>query len=396
MTRPAPPPLWLLVTMMFTSQLAVTMFLPSLPAMETALGTTQAAIKLTVSAYLGAFALSQLVIGPLSDAYGRRVPLLVGWTVFTLASLACATAPSAEVLIGARIAQAMGACTGIVVTRAIIRDTSEGPAATRALAFMGMALGAGPAAAPLIGGQLEVWFDWRASFFVTAIMGAVVIAASLATLHETLPRDRRRLTGAVTLLTTYLRLLRMPVYMGYSLGTGVLSAAFQAFLAGAPFVLISLKGVPPELLGLYMLPVPIAFIATNWLASRMARHYRRHTVIWIGYAFALAGTLSLVLLSLLGLDTPNAMLLPLAVYSAGSGFLLPNCLAGALDSVEPPIAGSASALGGFIQMGSGFISTMIIAATVLTSFVEVAGVMAACAILACASFVILVLPRAPG
>ena len=395
MTRPAPPPLWLLVTMMFTSQLAVTMFLPSLPAMETALDTNQAAIKLTVSAYLGAFALSQLVIGPLSDACGRRVPLLVGWKVFTLASLACATAPSVEVLIGARIAQAMGACTGIVVTRAIIRDTSEGPAATRALAFMGMALGAGPAVAPLIGGQLEVWFDWRASFFVTAMMGTVVIAATLATLRETLPRDRRRMTGGVTLLTTYLRLLRTPVYMGYSLGTGVLSAAFQAFLAGAPFVLISLKGVPPALLGLYMLPVPVAFIATNWLASRMARRYRRHTVIWIGYTFALTGTLSLVMLSLLGHDTPNAMLLPLAVYSAGSGFLLPNCLAGALDSVEPPIAGSASALGGFIQMGSGFVSTMIIAATVLTSFVEVAGVMAACAILACASFVILVLPRAP-
>ena len=393
MTRPAPPPLWLLVTMMFTGQLAVTIFLPSLPSMENALGTSQAAVKLTISVYLGSFAAAQLVIGPLSDRYGRRIPLLTGMAVFTLASFACALAPTVEILIAARIAQAMGACTGIVITRAIIRDTVEGAAATRALSYMGMALGAGPALAPLIGGQFETWLDWRASFFATALMGTVVCAVALATLRETLPPEARRLTGTRTLFLTYLRLVRMPVYMGYSLGTGVLSAAFQAFLAGAPFVLISLKGVPPDLLGFYTLPVPVAFIITNGLAGRMARRYRRHTVIWMGYACALSGTFGLVVLSLLGLDTPNAMLLPLFVYSAGAGFLLPNCLAGALESVEPPVAGSAAALGGFIQMGSGFFSTMVIAAIVLTSFVELATVMAICAALACACFVVLVLPR---
>lgn len=379
--------------MMFAGQLAVTIFLPSLPSMEAALGTSQAAVKLTISAYLGSFAVAQLVIGPLSDRFGRRMPLLTGLAVFTLASFVCAIAPTIEVLIGARIAQAMGACAGIVITRAIIRDTVDGAAATRALAYMGMALGAGPALAPLIGGQFEIWLDWRASFYATALMGAIVFAASLRTLRETLPPEARRMTGTRTLFLTYLRLLRMPVFMGYSLGTGVLSAAFQAFLAGAPFVLISLKGVPPEQLGLYTLPVPVAFIITNGLAGRMARRYRRHTVIWIGYACALSGTFALVALSLLGLDTPNAMLVPLFVYSAGAGFLLPNCLAGALESVEPPIAGSASALGGFIQMGSGFCSTMVIAAIVLTSFVELASVMAICAVLACVCFVVLVLPR---
>jgi DHA1 family bicyclomycin/chloramphenicol resistance-like MFS transporter len=393
MARPAPPPLWLLVTMMFTGQLAVTIFLPSLPSMETALGTTQAAVKLTISVYLGAFALAQLVIGPLSDRFGRRTPLLIGWATFTLASLACATAPTVEILIAARVAQAVGACTGIVVTRAIIRDTSDGATATRALAFMGMALGAGPAAAPFIGGQLEVLFDWRACFFATAIMGALVTLAALPALRESLPASARRMTGASSLAMTYLRLLRMPVYMGYSLGTGVLSAAFQAFLAGAPFVLITLKGVPPELFGVYTLPVPLAFILSNWLTSRMSYRFRRHTIIWIGYACALSGTVALVALSLLGLDTPEALLLPLFVYSAGAGFLLPSCLAGALDAIEPPIAGSASALGGFIQMGSGFISTMVIAAIVLTSFVELAVVMTICAVLACACFVALVLPR---
>lgn len=382
--------------MMFSSQLAVTIFLPSLPSMEAALGTSQSAVKMTISAYLGAFALAQLVIGPLSDRFGRRTPLLIGMSLFTLASFVCAAAPNVEVLIGARIAQAIGACTGIVLTRAIIRDTSDGAGATRALAFMGMALGAGPATAPFIGGQFEVWLDWRASFYATAIMGAVIVAAAVLKLPETLPPGDRRMTGGRSLFVTYLRLLRMPVYMGYSLGTGVLSAAFQAFLAGAPFVLIALKGVPPDLLGIYTLPVPLAFILTNWLTSRMAYRYTRQTIIWIGYACALSGTFGLVALSLLDLDTPNALLLPLAVYSAGAGFLLPNCLAGALGAVAPPIAGSASALGGFIQMGSGFVSTMVIAAIVLTSFLELAIVMAACAALAFICFCVLVLPRNPA
>jgi DHA1 family bicyclomycin/chloramphenicol resistance-like MFS transporter len=391
--RPALPPLWLLVTMMFTGQLAVTIFLPSLPSMETSLVTSEAAVKLTISAYLGAFALAQLVIGPLSDRFGRRLPVLVGMALFTVASFVCAIAPTVEVLIGARVVQAIGACTGIVLTRAIIRDTLGGASATRALAFMGMALGAGPALGPLIGGQIESWFDWRFSFFATAAMGSLVVAAALPTLKETLPPEERRMTGLRTLFVTYLRLLRMPVYMGYSLGTGVLSATFQAFLAGAPFLLISLKGVPPELLGFYTLPVPVAFIITNGLAGWMSRRFRRHTVIWLGYTCALSGTGSLLALSLLGLDTPNAILLPLFVYSAGAGFLLPNCLAGALEAVEPPVAGSASALGGFIQMGSSFVSTMVVAAIVLTSFTELAAVMVLFAILAFTSFCVLVLPR---
>jgi len=146
------PPILLLVMLMVASQVAITIFLPSLPAIADDLGTSQALAQMTVSAYLGTFALAQLVVGPLSDAVGRRGPLLAGLVLFTLGSAACAFAPDITVLITARVIQAIGGCACIVISRAIVRDTTDGAAATRAMAYLGMALAVAPMVAPLIGG----------------------------------------------------------------------------------------------------------------------------------------------------------------------------------------------------------------------------------------------------
>ncbi|MGY8957672.1 MAG: MFS transporter, partial [Alphaproteobacteria bacterium] len=161
-------PLALLVTLMVTSQVAITIFLPSMPSIAEDLGTTQSLVQLTVSAYLGAFAVAQLVVGPISDAIGRRKPMLIGLVLFTLASLACAAATSIELLIAGRIIQAFGGCVCIAISRAIVRDTSDGAAATRAMAYLGMSLAVAPTLAPLLGGQLESFFGWQANFLFTA------------------------------------------------------------------------------------------------------------------------------------------------------------------------------------------------------------------------------------
>lgn len=387
----APAPMPLLVAMMISSQLAITIFLPSLPTMAGDLGTSQGAVQMTISVYLGAFALSQLVVGPLSDAFGRRRPLLIGLVLFTLASIACGAAETISQLITARVFQAMGGCTCIVIARAIIRDTTEGAAATRGMAYLGMSLGVTPAVAPLIGGQLEILFGWQANFFATAALGAAVTVATFFILQETLPPAVRRTTRIVALTLTYWRLAHMRVFVGYGLTVGLTGTAFQSFVAGAPIAFIVLMDVPPELLGLYILQVPTFYVAGNFIASRLSYRVGRHKMIWLGCTLTVTGTLATVVLALAGLATPFTLMVPLAIYSFGSGFVVPNGLAGGLNAVEPSNAGSAAALSGFMQMGCGFIGTVAVASMVQTSFLQVGAVMATAVILGALSFVLLVI-----
>jgi DHA1 family bicyclomycin/chloramphenicol resistance-like MFS transporter len=386
-------PMALLVALMVTSQVAITIFLPSLPSMAEDLGTSQALVQMTVSAYLGAFAVAQLVVGPISDAIGRRKPMLAGLILFTLASIACAAAPSIEFLIAGRVFQALGGCVCIVVARAIVRDTSDGATATRAMAYLGMSLALAPMVAPLIGGQLETAFGWQANFLFTAALGASTLFASVLTLAETLPIEARRLTNVGALATTYLRLLRMRKFMGYSLSTATMGAAFQAYLAGAPVALIVVMGVSPEDLGYFIISGPLGYIAGNFISSRLARTTDRDTMIWVGGVVAVLGTGTMVMLSLIGLDSPLSLIIPFFVYSVGSGFLVPNSLAGGLTSVEPAAAGSAAALGGFLQMGAGFVSTLVVAALIQTSFLQVGTVMLVCTSFSLLIFVVLVRSR---
>lgn len=383
----------LLVAMMVSSQVAITIFLPSLPSMAEDLGTSQTAVQIIISAYLGAFALAQLVVGPLSDAFGRRRPLLVGLVLFTAASIACAAAPNITFLIIARIFQAMGGCAGIVIARAIIRDTTDSAGSTKAIAYLGMALGVTPAVAPLIGGQLEVAFGWQASFLATAALGAAVTVATLATLQETLLPADRRTTRVGDLVRTYMRLVRLPVFVGYGLSVGFTGAAFQAFIAGAPVAFIVVMGVPPQSLGLYIISVAVAYVIGNFASSRLSYRVGRNKMIAIGSALNVGGTLLSVVLALAGLATPISLIIPLMIYSCGSGFVVPNALAGGLNIVEPANAGAAAALSGFAQMTCGFLSTLIVAALVQTSFLQVGLVMTASVSIAWLCFFFLVTRR---
>jgi DHA1 family bicyclomycin/chloramphenicol resistance-like MFS transporter len=197
----------------------------------------------------------------------------------------------------------------------------------------------------------------------------------------------------IALSQTYLRLCVMGKFMGYSFSSAFMGAAFQAFLAGAPFALIVIMGVPVEQLGYFIMAVPIGYIIGNFISSRMSRRASRRRMIWIGGCMAVAGTFVLVLLPLTGLDSPYSLILPLAFYSCGSGFLIPNSLAGALTAVEPAAAGSAAALGGFLQMGAGFASTVVMASLVQTSFLQVGLVMFASTALCLLAFVVMVVPR---
>ena len=178
--RSTKPPIWLLMSATVASQLALTIFLPSMPALARSFDVAYGTAQLTLSVYLFAFAFAQLAVGPLSDSVGRRPVLLGSLVVFALGSVCCALSPTIEALIASRLIQACGACGGVVLGRAIVRDSRSGPEAPRAMGYMASAMALAPALAPLLGGQLLVHFGWRSSFWFAAGVAVAVLIAALA------------------------------------------------------------------------------------------------------------------------------------------------------------------------------------------------------------------------
>lgn len=370
--RPQAPSLPLLFAMMFASQLAVTIFLPGLPAIAEDLQTTLSAAQKLLPAYLAAFAVAQLVVGPLSDALGRRPVIVAGLALFTLASLAAAMAPSIELLLVARAVQACGACATMVVARAIIRDTAEGAAAARAMTWLAIAMAVGPSVAPFIGGHIVTWLDWRATFVVTGLVAGLTAFGVMRHLEETLLPDQRRAPRFAAEVLTYLRLFGNPVFVFYSLTVSFASGAMQAFLTASPIVLIVLMDVSPAIYGICVMVMPMIYMVGSILAGRLTRVVTIDTIILGGALFSAAGgVLQLAFgLGLLGTVGPLHVLAAFAISNFGTGLVLACCYAQALNTVSPSYAGAASALSGFLHMGWGFVLTMAIASVAHTSSLQ--------------------------
>jgi len=356
-----------LFAMMFASQLALTIYLPAVPVMAQELGLSLGQVQLVIPAYLIAFAMMQLVAGPLSDAFGRRPVILSGLALFLLASLACALSTDIWQLLAARFVQAAGACTTIVVGRAIIRDTSEGKGAARAMSYLAMALGVGPATAPFFGSLLLDAFDWRATFFATAAMSGIVLLFAWFILDETLPRDARRPSRPGELAAGYLTLLRERKFMGYSLTISFQSGTFQVFITAAPIVLISMMGISPQLFGLYVMIIPGGFILASFIAGRLATRVSLDTIIIAGCICGVTGGLMQIFWAITGLANPPLIVLAIFIANFGTGLVFANCYALALSTVTPSFAGSASALGGFFHQGWAFVLSLAVASLMHTS-----------------------------
>lgn len=382
----------LLVAMLFASQMAITAFLPALPAIGAAFAVHTADVAIIIPAFLGTFAVAQLVLGPLADALGRRLIVLSGVGIFAAASFACALAPSVEFLVVARVAQGAGACTLIVLSRAIVRDTAQGVSAARALAYLSMAMGVGPAIAPLLGGALVESAGWRSIFYATGAFGLFVMLSAALLLPETLPPAARRPARFEPLARTYLDLLGYRAYMGYALAIGLTNAIFHSFVTGAPTVLISLKGVPPQQFGLYLMTIPLGFIATTLAVSRLVPRFGIDRLIWIGGGFLVAGAGGMLVLALAGADAPLAIVPFLVLHSIGSGFSVSTGLAGAMNAVPPALAGTAAALAGFFQMALSTLGSIAVSSMEHTSMAQTAIPMTAFACGAVVVFAVLVRP----
>lgn len=362
----------LLFAMMFASQIAANIFLPGLPAIARDLATTLSDAQMLLPVYLGAFAVAQLIVGPLSDAFGRRPVIIGGLSLFSLASLAAALAPDIGLLLVARAIQACGACATMVVARAIIRDTAEGVAAARAMSALAIAMAVGPSVAPLIGGQIVTWFDWRFTFVLTAVVGAMTVFAVLRYLEETLSPDKRRAPRLGAQVLAYVRLFGNPVFVSYSLTVSFASGAMQAFLTASPIVLIVLMDMSPAIYGLYIMVMPLIYMLGSFLAGRLTQWVPIDNIVLGGAIFSAAGGL-LQLAFGLGIGIGEGGVAPLhvlgafAVSNLGTGLVLACCYAQALNTVSPSYAGVASALSGFIHMGWAFVLSFAVASIAHTS-----------------------------
>jgi MFS transporter, DHA1 family, multidrug resistance protein len=383
---PRPAFIALLIGIATVSPLGINMYLPSMPGMARALGTDFATVQLTLSLYLAAMAVGQLIVGPLSDRFGRRPVLLAGLFVFVIGSGVCASAPSVGILIAGRVVQALGGCAGIALTRAIVADLYGRAQAASMIAYVTMGMAVAPMIAPTIGGVLETLHGWRATFAFLTAYGGVVALLSLFFLAET-HKNRAGEGAARKLLRSYPGLFRSRLFWGYALTNGFASAVFFAFLAGAPFVVIELLGRSPAQYGAWFALVPSGYILGNFATGRLATRFGPDRLILSGTLMLLASVAGMAAAFGAGYAHPAAMFGPMFFMGAASGLVLPSGVAGAV-SVKPEVAGAAAGLSGSLQMGFGAIIAPVVGAALGTTVWPLVVIMAACAAAAIACFLL--------
>jgi DHA1 family bicyclomycin/chloramphenicol resistance-like MFS transporter len=327
--------------------LSFDMYLPAFPELATDFGTSASAIQLTLTSCLVGVAVGQLVFGSLSDARGRRGPLLVGLVIYTVASALCALAPDALTLAGLRFVQGFAAGAAVVASRAVVRDLHSGTAAARFFSSLMLVNGLAPVLAPSIGSAVLEVTTWEGIFLVLAATGVLLVAAVALGLPETLPRERRREAGLRRVLAGFGEPLHDRWFVGHALALGLAVSGVFAYIAGSSFVLQDVYGLSPRAFALVFGVNGLGIIVCGQLNRLLLRWTEPRRILLAGLgACAVAGVGVLVAIVA---DAPLGLVLaPLFVGVATIGFVMPNATALALTN-HPHVAGSASALLGTTQ-----------------------------------------------
>src|SRR4051812_37382649 len=244
------------------ASISTDLYLPAMPAMGRALGADAGTVELTVSGCLIGFSLGQLLWGPIGDRYGRRGPVAIGLVLFVIGSAGCALAGSAAGMIGWRVVQAVGACAGVVLARAMVRDLYEGERAAQMLSTLMTVMAIAPLLGPVLGGQILALAGWRAIFWTLVGVGLLTLAAVLA-MPETLPANRRNREPLSRALVRYGDLIRQPRLLGYAGAGGFFYGGIFTYVAGTPFAYITYHHVPPQLYGLLFALGIVGIMAAN-------------------------------------------------------------------------------------------------------------------------------------
>ena len=340
-----------LSTLMAFGAMSTDMYLPALPALQEALHTTPARIQQTLSFFLVGFALAQLAWGPLGDRFGRRLPIMAGVGLFLVGTAGCALAGTAEQMLFWRLVQATGACAGPVLARAMVRDLYGREKSAQILSVLMLVMGVAPLVAPIIGGQVLLWWDRRGIFWVLLGFGLLALFAAFS-LKETLPADKRAPLGLRGLTFTYLALLRDRRFLGYALTGGCFYGGIYTYLAGSPFAYIEYHHVPAAAYGLIFAVNICGMMAMNMVNSRLVTRFGTDTLFRAGIIGAALSGVVLAVNARLGLFGLAGLAAPLFVYVSMLGLIVANSVAGAM-AAYPRKAGAASALLGTLHYGLG-------------------------------------------
>ncbi len=327
--------------------LSLDMYLPSLPALAADLGTGMSQTQLSLTFCLIGLALGQLLAGPASDVYGRRKPLLIGLTAYTLSSMLCAFAPSIWVLLALRLIQGLSGAVGIVLSRAVARDLYAGKELTRFLSLLMLVNGAAPILAPVFGGQLLNWVSWRGVFVTLTLIGGAMMTAVTLLLPESLSPDKRTPAGLGSTLAAFRSLAADRWFMGLAVSQGMVYAGMFAYIAGSPFVLQKLYGVSPQGFSLIFAANGLGIIAASQLTGRLVRRIEESRLMSAGIGLAFCGGILLTAALWTGAGLP--LILPALFLAVGSvGVVAAAGTSLALQRYARS-AGSASALLGVLS-----------------------------------------------
>jgi DHA1 family bicyclomycin/chloramphenicol resistance-like MFS transporter len=359
---PKRPALLILVAISTLQPIALNMVAPATPALARGFSASYGTIQLTLTLFLVAVALTQLVVGPLSDRFGRRPCVLAGIVVFILGSALGAIAGSTEALLFSRVLEGAGAGTTFALARAIIRDTSSRDEAAGQIASVTMVMVVAPMIAPYLGGHIETWFGWRMIFWAMTAAGMVTLVLTALHLPETAPSVGIR-TSLLGIFRAFPELASNRAFIVDVIALTMTSASFFAFIAAAPFIVVETMGRGSDVYGAYFILNAFGYMIGNFAMSRLAMRVGTARMVRIGLAISFVAMSAAFAISLSPYWTPLTLFLPLALNAIGNGLTIPGATASAL-SAKPELAGSAAGLMGAVQLGSGALATIVISAAV--------------------------------
>lgn len=350
--------LLILTVLMAFSSLSTDIYLPALPAMADALHAGTGAIEFTVSGYLIGFSLGQFFWGPLSDRIGRRGPIAMGLILYIVGSIGCAVSQSVETMIAWRVVQAVGACASVTLARAIVRDLYVGARAAQMMSTLMIVAALAPMLGPSLGGLVISVARWQAIFWLLAVVGLLTLAA-LYTLPETLAPERRLREPLSRAFATYGWLLRQKRVLGYASVGGCLYGGIFAYVAGTPFVYITIHHVAPQHYGALFALGSVGIMAMNLVNVRLVPRLGSDRLLRAGAFMACATGLAVAVSSITGWGGLAGLVVPLCLFVACIGLIAANSISGALN-LYPAVSGSVSALIGASQFGVGVFGSALV------------------------------------